>query len=248
MISKGTIRYIKSLQLKKYRNKAQSFLVEGTKSVLELLNSNFEVTHLVGTDSFLKDNEIFLSKLEVSPELVSAQQLNSLSSLKTNQDVLAVARKPVDKPLSISKNEYSLALDGISDPGNLGTIIRTADWYGIQNVICSRECADFYNPKVIQASMGSFTRVRIHYTDLLGFLKDHLVYGAALEGENVHQINFANGGVLLIGNEAHGISPALHNIIDQWICIPGYGGAESLNAALATAVICDNLRRQKIRF
>lgn len=232
------------MQLKKYRNKAQSFLVEGTKSVLELLNSNFEITHLIGTESFLKINEKLISKLKVSAELVSAQQLNSLSSLKTNQDVLAVARKLVDEPLRISENEYSLALDGISDPGNLGTIIRTADWYGIKNVICSKECADFYNPKVIQASMGSFTRVRVLYTDLLSFLKDYLVYGAALQGENIHQMDFSAAGIILIGNEARGISPALHSTIDRWISIPGYGGAESLNAALATAVICDNLRRK----
>lgn len=232
------------MQLKKYRNKAQSFLVEGTKSVLELLDAGLEVTHLVATDSFLRNNAEIETKLNVPLEVVSSKLLNSLSSLKTNHNVLAVARYLPDRPFSISTNEYSLALDRISDPGNLGTIIRTADWFGIAKVICSRECADFYNPKVIQATMGSFTRVQVYYTDLASYLNGYHVYGASLEGESVHHVKFNRGGVILIGNEAHGISEALRSTVKQWIGIPGYGQAESLNAAMATAIICDNLRRR----
>lgn len=244
MISKGTIRYIKSLQLKKYRNKAQSFLVEGAKSVLELIPAKFEVTHVICTESFLKDNAQILTKLEVTPELVTGKQLSTLSSLKTNETVLAVAKFLPNEELTIDPDEYGIALDRIRDPGNLGTIIRTADWYGIKKILCSADCADFYNPKVIHASMGSFTRVRAYYTDLKKSLAGYRVYGASLQGENVHNLVFSEGGIILIGNEAQGLSEELNSLVSNWVSIPRFGAAESLNAAIATAVICDNLRKQ----
>ena len=246
MISKGTISYIKSLQLKKYRNKAQSFLVEGAKSVLELLTARFEVTHLIGTTSFFKDNAHKLTKLNIEPETVSEKELGSLSGLKTNTTVLAVARCLPNKKFDLAADEWCLALDRIRDPGNLGTIIRTADWYGIKKILCTTDCADFYNPKVIQATMGSFTRVQPFYTDLKRCLPGYPVYGAVMDGENVHRVKFGEGGIVLIGNEAQGISDELIPCITDRITIPGYGGAESLNAAIATAVICDNLRRSRL--
>jgi TrmH family RNA methyltransferase len=243
MISKGTTGYIKSLQLKKYRNKAQSFLVEGSKSVLELLRSGFEVTHLIGTESFIKDNADTIAKFDLVPEIVSSKEVNRLSALKNNSVVLAAARIRPVQPFKIAPDEFCIALDRIRDPGNLGTIIRIADWYGIYKILCSTDCTDFYNAKTIQATMGSFTRVQAYYADLKKQLQGHKVYGAAMAGENVHQIKFTSGGIVLIGNEAQGISDNLKPLVAQWISIPKYGLAESLNAAMATAVICDNIRR-----
>ena len=244
MISKGTIRYVKSLQLKKYRNKAQSFLVEGAKSVLELVTSKYQITHLIGTRNFFEDNEDLPAKLNIQSEIVSQKQLSGISALKSNNSVLAVARYLPESTFELMANEYAIALDRIRDPGNLGTIIRIADWYGITKLICSGDCADFYNPKVIQASMGSFTRVRAFYGKLEALLAGQRVYGASLQGENVHHLAFANQGIILLGNEAQGISEDLNSLVSDWISIPRFGAAESLNAAMATAVICDNLRRR----
>ena len=147
--------------------------------------------------------------------------------------------------ISVSDQEFVLVLDDIRDPGNLGTIIRTADWYGIHKIVASVETADFYNPKVISATMGSFTRVSIFYTDLPQYLSGikHRIFGAFLNGKNIHEVSFAPGGLVVIGNESRGISATLNSYITDKITIPRYGEAESLNAAIATAIICDNLRR-----
>ena len=148
--------------------------------------------------------------------------------------------------LNIKEGEFIIALDDIRDPGNLGTIIRTADWYGIHTIIASEETADFYNPKVISSTMGSFTRVNVHYEDLQNFLsKTHRkIYGAFLQGRSIHHESFASGGIILIGNESRGISKPLEKLVTDRITIPRFGHAESLNAAIATAVICDNIRRR----
>jgi TrmH family RNA methyltransferase len=152
--------------------------------------------------------------------------------------------KPNTAPV-IEKNTFNLMLDDIRDPGNLGTIIRTADWYGIKNIIVSEETADVYNSKVIQSSMGSFIRVNVFYTSLEEYLgKNKLpVFGTFLDGDNAHTLNFGLGGIVVIGNEANGISKAVERFVTRRITIPRFGHAESLNAAIATAVICDNLRR-----
>jgi TrmH family RNA methyltransferase len=244
MISKGTTRFIKSLQLKKYRNKAQSFLVEGAKSVLELLISDFEVTHIIGVESFFRDNAALLAKFDSVREIVSEKEINQLSALKNNNTVLAAARYRTNDLLSINDDQFYLALDRIRDPGNLGTIIRTADWYGIDSLLCSTDCADFFNPKTIQSSMGSFTRVKAFYIDLRECLIGKRVYGTSTYGENIHHIEFAASGIVLIGNEAQGVSSNLESLVTQWITIPKFGSAESLNAAMAAAVICDNIRRR----
>jgi TrmH family RNA methyltransferase len=244
MLSKATVKFVKSLQVKKYRKQEQCFLVEGTKSVRELLASDFEVVTLVAT-------ERFLSEVKVLPHVnvleASERELESLGEFQTNNAALAVARLKPNLPVTVGLREYGLVLDDIRDPGNLGTIIRTADWYGINKIIASLETADFYSPKVISATMGSFTRTHIFYTDLTTFLlgTQHTVYGAYLEGDDVHDVNFAPGGLIIVGSESHGITPALQNSVTQKITIPRYGMAESLNAAIATAVICDNLRRKK---
>lgn len=243
MLSRANAKYIKSLQVKKYRKQEQCFVIEGAKSVQELLGSDFEVLQVLGTKTFLEDLAVPVrgEVLEV-PERV----LEGLGEFQSNRTALAVARLKPNKPVSVSRGEFALALDDIRDPGNLGTMIRTADWYGINKIIVSNETADFYNPKVISATMGSFTRVQVYYTDLQTYFSDVSVpvYGAFLDGENVHQLSFGGEGIVLIGSESHGISPALDPFVTRRITIPRFGGAESLNAAIATAIICDNLRRR----
>jgi TrmH family RNA methyltransferase len=246
MLSKARIKFIKSLQLKKYRKQEQCFVVEGAKSVQELLSSRFEVMTLVATAEFLRDH---VPAVEHAGEVieVSERELEGLGEYNTNQAALAVARMPQNTLFVPGPDEYALVLDAIQDPGNLGTILRTADWFGIRGIIASADTADFYNGKVIQASMGSFTRVQVYYTDLTEYLSSFQgpVLGAFLGGEDVHQFRFPSGGLMVIGNEGKGISPAVEKHITHRITIPRYGQAESLNAAMATAIICDNLRRPR---
>jgi RNA methyltransferase, TrmH family len=242
MLSKSTIKFIKSLQVKKYRKQEQCFVVQGAKSVLELLNSDFEVTAVYGTSKFL--HEVKIPSAIVVTE-ASEKELEAAGEFQSNNTALAIARMKPNEPPIIAPDEYALVLDDIRDPGNLGTIIRTADWYGMSRLIVSEETADFYNSKVITATMGSFTRVSIYYTDLPVFLSNLAapVYGAFLDGENVHQKQFAKGGYVVIGNESLGISAGVERFITEKITIPRFGEAESLNAAIATAVILDNIRR-----
>jgi len=243
MLSKAKIKFVKSLQIKKYRKQEQLFVVEGAKSVRELLNSSFEVVMLIGVPQFLRTLDI-PSGLEAFD--VSISELEQMGSFQTNDTVLAVARMKPNEDIRIEEHEFALVLDDIRDPGNLGTIIRTADWFGIRKVIASEESADLYNPKVITASMGSFTRVSVYYTSLPAYLSaaKYTVFGTYLDGADVHKTNFGNGGLLLIGNEARGISEALESFVTHRITIPRFGGGESLNAAVATAIIFDNLKRR----
>lgn len=244
MLSKANIKFIKSLQVKKYRKQEQCFVVEGAKSVLELLNSDFEVSKIVGTEEFVA---VLPPLPNVEIHVVSERDLESLGEFQTNNSALAVARMKPNKPLYITSKEFALVLDDIRDPGNLGTIIRTADWYGISKIIASTETADFYSSKVITATMGSFTRISVYYTKLPDYLSvvKQKVFGAYLEGKNVHQVKFEESGLILIGNESHGISPALERYVSEKITIPRFGKAESLNAAIATSIICDNVMRNK---
>lgn len=231
------------MQVKKYRKQEQCFLIEGAKSVQELLASDFEVVQLLATSGFLAN---VAGSLKGEVIEVSEKSLEGMGEFQTNSTALAVAKLKPNKPILVSDNEYGLVLDDIRDPGNLGTIIRTADWYGIDKIIVSPETADFYSPKVIQATMGSFTRVNIYSTMLSDYLSDTKlpVYGAFLEGAHVHGVKFPPGGFIVVGSESHGISAELEPLISQKITIPRFGRAESLNAAIATAVICDNLRRR----
>jgi RNA methyltransferase, TrmH family len=242
MLSKAKIKFIKSLQVKKYRKQEQCFLVEGAKSVQELLQSDFEVVTILGTQRFLAD-----LKSQPNTEIieVNENELAGIAEFQTNNSVLAVAKMKPNKLLNFSTTEWAMVLDDIRDPGNLGTIIRTADWYGINKIIASSETADLYNPKVIASTMGSFTRVSLYYTELDEFLASakQKVFGAYLNGNDVHKTDFGIGGMILIGSESHGINPNLEKFVTDRITIPRYGAAESLNAAIATAIICDNLRR-----
>lgn len=246
MLSKAKIKFIKSLQLKKYRKQEQCFVVQGAKSVHELLASDYEIQLVLGTADFLDKTSI---KDNVEVITVSERDLAGVSEFQTNDAALAIARMKDNTAFKVRADEFALVLDDIRDPGNLGTMIRTADWYGISKIIASEETADFYNAKVISATMGSFVRVTVHYTSLPEYLATTAlpIYGAYLDGKDVHTVDFGNGGLIVIGNESRGISDALEKTITQKITIPQYGKAESLNAAIAMAIICDNVRRNSKR-
>lgn len=246
MISKAKIKFIKSLQIKKYRIQEQCFIVEGTKSITELIESDYVVSEVIGTVSFVEGNYRLLHAQNIPFTEVSVKELQSMGSFKTNESALAIVQMRIQQPPVLTGQEYALVLDDIRDPGNMGTIIRTADWYGITNIIVSPDSTDFYNPKVIASSMGSFTRVHMYYTNLVEFVQAYGgdVYGAFLGGENVYNVGFGKAGLVVMGNESNGISEQLAKLVTKRIMIPRIGQAESLNVATATAVILDNLQRK----
>jgi len=221
-------------------------VVEGAKSVVELLNSDFEVLWLAGTNEFLKQNEKALAASRAEINEATNKELAGSGSFQSNDGALAVARMKVNAETPLL-DEFALVLDDIRDPGNLGTIIRTADWYGITKIIASEETADFYNPKVLSATMGSFCRVAMYYTSLESYLsKTNLsVYGTFLGGADVHTQKFGSGGLIVIGNESNGISLAVEKFVTQKITIPRIGKAESLNAAIATGIVLDVISQSK---
>jgi TrmH family RNA methyltransferase len=246
MLSKSRLKYIKSLQLKKYRKEEQCFVVEGARSVSELFQSDFQITIVAATPLFIEQHRGNLARkgMEVIP--VSERELTATGTLQSNDSALAIAKMKPNTPPVFQPGDFALVLDDIRDPGNLGTIIRTADWFGIRHIIASNETADLYNPKTIRATMGSFLRVKLFYTTLTEYLQSAgMIYGAFLKGTNIHELGFANGGFIVIGNESNGISTDLAAMVHERVMIPGYGGAESLNAGVATAIILDNLRRSK---
>jgi TrmH family RNA methyltransferase len=242
MLSKAKIKFIKSLQIKKYRRQEQSFIVEGAKSVRELLSSDFEVVTLIGSEAFLST-----VSTEKRIEVIEASEkdLAGLGEFQTNDAALAIARTRSNEFLSPGANEFVLLLDDIRDPGNLGTIVRTADWFGVKKIVASVETADIYNPKVVAATMGSFTRIRIFYTSLADYMGSSRlpVFGTYLHGTDIRQVNFGSGGLILIGNESRGIHPELEKFVTQKVTIPKSGQAESLNAAIATSIILFETRR-----
>ncbi|RDV16282.1 RNA methyltransferase [Pontibacter diazotrophicus] len=246
MLSKAVVKYIKSLQIKKYRKQHQAFVVEGAKSVLELLQADFELEYVFLTEPFYRQHTSSLPQ-GLAFDVVTEEELVKAGSFSSNNAALAVARIRQLPPLQIKKEELVIALDDVRDPGNLGTIIRIADWYGIKSIVCSETCADFYNSKVISATMGSFTRVNVHYLNLAEWLQQHTkefnIYGASLSGENLHAMALKPEGIVVLGNEANGIRPEIAAQVNQLIKIPSFGEAESLNVATATAIIIDNFRR-----
>ena len=245
MFSKNKAKFIKSLQIKKFRTENKQFLIEGAKSVLELINSDYVIKELLVSNNFFEEHSSLLNNLKLKAEIISENELSNISSFTTNNAALAVADMRENNTLRATAKEYALILDDVRDPGNLGTILRIADWYGISKVICSQTTADFYNPKVISSSMGSFTRIKTYYCVLPEFLPtiDLPVYAADLEGKDVHKFSFAQGGYIVMGNESEGLSEEVKKYVTDKIHIPRYGQAESLNVAIATAVICDNLKR-----
>ena len=241
------LKRLTALHVDKFRKEQQSFLVEGPKLLEELLRSKFTIKAIYALPEWIDAAENIPKRVDVVK--ISPKELSRISQLKTpNQLVTEVMMKNNQQPPPSGK-DWIIALDDISNPGNLGTIIRTADWFGIRDIVCSSTCADCYNPKVIQATMGSFTRVNVFYTDLEQWLSDETpktpVYGADMSGCSIYDAEISENGILLIGNESHGISKNLHPHILKKIKIPAYGGgAESLNASIATAVILAELRRR----
>lgn len=245
MISKQQQKYVQSLHNKKYRTEYGKFLVEGEKGILEILNSEFEIENIFCTEIF-KEKIADKSKL-LNIVVCREAEIESISTFKTNQTGVAVVNQRNETTTTQSINhQVFLILDGIKDPGNLGTIIRLADWYGIEHVYCSLDTVEFYNPKVIAATMGSFIRVNVHYVALENYIKtlNMPIYGAFLGGKNIHHFAFEKPFGLVIGSESHGISPEIEKIITQKITIPRIGSAESLNAGVATGIILDNIFRE----
>ena len=239
MVVKSQIKLIRSLQQKKYRNQHGLFFVEGKKGVEALLQSNFE-PHSIYTD------QVVLSNV---PEAVlfetSSAEFEQMSFLKNPNGVLGVFHIP--KPTAVDFEDWILALDALRDPGNLGTIIRLCDWFGIRHIVCSQNTVDCYNPKVLQATMGSIARVSITYTDLEEFLMTSKspIYGAYMDGDSVYESKLPAKGVVVLGNEANGISDAVGALVEKKVAIPPYGGAtaESLNVATAGAILLNEIRR-----
>lgn len=245
MFTKGQANQIKLLHDKKYRQKTGLFLVEGEKSVAETLASDYEIKTLLATKPFSVKYQKIIKNKKINCEIVESGEIEKVSTLESNNSALAIVKQKNDTILIPEADEITLALDNIRDPGNFGTIIRIADWYGIRKIIASLGTVDLYNSKVISATKGSFTRVNIYYTDLKNFLTETKtpIFGSFLSGENVHQLNFPKGGILLVGNESNGIDAEIEKLITRKITIPAYGRAESLNVAIATAILLDNWKR-----
>jgi TrmH family RNA methyltransferase len=240
MITRNQAKYIQSLGQKKLRDAEQVFIAEGPKLVGELLNAdNCKVLQVYALDEWTHN-----AKTNAEIIRITADELQKISQLTTANQVLAIAKKIGwnDEPDIIGN--VSLVLDDIQDPGNMGTILRLADWFGIKNIFCSTGCADIYNPKVVQASMGSLTRVRVDYTDLVPLFNDnkHIrVYATVLNGRDVTKMEKLHEGFIVIGNESKGIREELVKLANVQITIPGKGKAESLNAAVATGIILSHL-------
>lgn len=248
MISKNQIKQVKALHLKKFRDEEGLFIAEGVKIVTEIMQSQSElIERLFATEQFVKSNTKLLSNIKDVVK-VSEEELERISTLQTPNQVLVVCRKfPVNKPQINIDKQFSLYLDDIRDPGNLGTILRIADWFGIHEIFVSEKSTELYNPKTIQAAMGAFLRVRVHYMDLEKITSNPSVplYGAVLNGENIYRQKLQNG-LIIIGNEANGIGESNLKKITHPITIPASSAnqTESLNAAMATSIICSEFFRQ----
>ena len=250
MLSKNKIKYIRSLEQKKYRKEEKAFLAEGHKLVDDL-SGHFECRLLAATSTWLESHPDIKADEIVE---VSEAELKKASLLKTPQDVLAVFRIPETDPGTRDiAGSLCLALDDVQDPGNLGTILRTADWFGIRHVFCSIGTADAYNPKTVQATMGALARVRIHYCDLkdlIGTLPDMPVYGTFLDGKNIYGQELTPHGLIVMGNEGKGISQEMEKLVNRRLLIPNYPQgektSESLNVATATAIVCAEFRRRML--
>ncbi|MDO9262066.1 MAG: RNA methyltransferase [Flavobacteriaceae bacterium] len=240
MLSKNNIKLIKSLEHKKFRNQHQLFVVEGLKNVDEFLKSDYQLEKIytVNTDF----NSDFADKIEI----ITEDELKKISFLKNPNQVLAVFQIPTVQ--KTTTQNLIAALDSVNDPGNLGTIIRLCDWFGVKQIICSTDTVDCYNPKVVQATMGSLTRVQLFYTDLADFIAtyDGSVFGTFMDGANIYKLHLPKKGMVVMGNEANGISTEIEKLITQKITIPAFRNqsqTESLNVATATAIVLSEFRR-----
>lgn len=236
MVTKNQIKRILSLQQKKYRKQYGLFFVEGQKMIRELLDSDFVLEELFVTEDIFKEIP--------TRNIISENELKKISALSNANNSLAVFKIPDRK--KVSDEGLIVALDSVRDPGNFGTIIRLCDWFGIKNIVCSEDTVDLYNPKVLQATMGSITRVNVSYTNLNEFLsKTKLpVFGTFMEGENIYKTDLPQKGIIVLGNEANGISEETEKSITKKITVPRFGNnTESLNVATATAIVLSEFKR-----
>lgn len=250
MLSKNKIKYIRSLELKKNRKEEGVFVAEGHKLVGDLLGY-FPCRLLLATSEWL-NKHVSIKSDEIIE--VTSEELSKASLLKTPQDVLAVFEQPnYDFNSEVIKDSLCIALDDIQDPGNLGTIIRLADWFGIEHIFCSQGTVDVYNPKVVQATMGALARIKVHYCNLpnlVASLKDIPVYGTFLDGNNMYDEILTPNGLIIMGNEGNGVSKEVSQLINKRLYIPNFPTtretSESLNVAIATAVVCAEFRRRSM--
>lgn len=244
-LSKNHIKYVSSLHLKKYRDESGYFIVEGDKIIAELFKQQkYEIASLYAHNNWIESNKSELIRLNIEYHVCNDKDFERISMFKTPSHVLCVLKK-AQTTLLDPKNKHNLLLESIQDPGNLGTIIRTADWFGIENIFCSEDCVELTNPKVIQATMGSFLRVNLQYIQLEKVISEYpeiACYTAVLNGLNAFEIKFPSELFLMIGNEGRGISEKMLSLPHIPISIPKFGKAESLNAALAASILCAKLK------
>ena len=237
MISRNQIKFVKSLQQKKYRILNKSFVVESTKNVLEILSSSYDISYIFATSSWINSNKIS-STLEINE--VTKNDLKRISGQKTASEVLAVVKMPEFQNF-FDFSGVNIALDNIEDPGNFGTIIRICDWFGIKNIYCSKNSVDLYNPKVVQSTMGSISRVNVFYTDLtqmINSLDDSvMVYASVMNGHEIQDCKLSENSLIVFGNESHGISQEVLNLTNEKITIIKKGNAESLNVSVSVGII-----------
>ncbi|UYW01345.1 RNA methyltransferase [Flavobacterium agricola] len=241
MVSKNQIKLIRSLQQKKYRKQTHLFLAEGVKVIQELITANFELQNLYVTE------DIFTSVAQNVREVISKSDLEKMTALKTANNCLAIFKIPTEN--ATRPKGIQVVLDDVRDPGNLGTILRLCDWYGVSHLICSEDTVDIYNPKVVQATMGSIARVQVIYTDLQNYLSQYNgpVFGTFMDGENIYTANLPTEGLIVLGNEANGISETVQNLCTNKLTIPRFGNlqvTESLNVANATAIVLSEFKRR----
>jgi TrmH family RNA methyltransferase len=254
MLSKNKIKFINSIKKKKYRDEHQCFFVEGEKLVDELLKSNLQIIDLFATKEWIIKNNSNLNLEKINPTEISNEELQKISFLSTPNKVFAIVSQP-KHTFSINEiqSNLSILLDNINDPGNLGTIIRIADWFGIKNIFCTTESVDVHNPKVVQSTMGAIYRTKVHYIDfhelfnLTKDLKEFNIYGTFLEGDNIYKEELPQKGFIIMGSESHGISEKWKQYVTKKLFIPNYPidlkSSESLNISVATAIICSEFRR-----
>ena len=240
MLTKNELKDIQSLCHKKQRDERGLFVAEGPKMAEELLNSNFEINQLYATKTYMEKHESF----NCPAKEVTEDELQKMSNLTHANQVLLVAKQKEIEHIPNAENHITLLLDAIQDPGNMGTIIRIADWFGVNQIVCTIDCVELYNPKVVQSTMGSISRVDVWYMNVSEWLS-HInvpVFGAMLNGNNIYSAKKIDEGILVIGNEGKGISEEIKSFITHAVTIPKLGGAESLNAAVATGIILGALR------
>ena len=254
MLSKAEIKRLSRYKQSKFRNQDNLFVVEGEKMLSELLESEYDIQAIYAIGQWIEKNKAIIQTKDIANRTIeiSEDDLERISLLSTPNQVYSLVKIPQEEILKQQKG-LTIVLDGIKDPGNLGTIIRLADWYAIENIICSEDCVDVYNPKTVQSTMGSIFRVKVKYLDLQEYLQslpsNHAIYGSIVEGgENIYTKQLQEDSILIIGSESHGISPEIQQYVNQKITIPRFrtdNKPESLNASIATAIMISEIKRIK---